>query len=167
MDSNGVAWQNWRGADQITSFDRRKCKVLKGPTAVGPHCPEGWTVYRKPGPTFEGGLGINSDLNYLIFVDRHGILGLGNDIPMVGAVNSDAIVALVPKTGKFVTIRLPYPMGYYSRSMQGRVDDPKAGWKGRAFWTSYNPNTPWHMEGGKGTKDKVVKVQIRPDPLAR
>jgi len=51
--------------------------------------------------------------------------------------------------------------------MQGRIDDPKAGWKGRGFWTSYNPNTPWHMEGGKGTKDKVVKVQMRPDPLAR
>lgn len=167
VDSNGVAWQNWRGGDQITAFDRRKCKVLNGPTATGEHCPEGWAIYRKPGPTFQGGVSINSDLNYLIFVDRHGILGLGNDVPMVGAVNSDAIVALVPKTGQFVTIRLPYPLGYYSRSMQGRIDDPKAGWKGRAFWTSYNPNTPWHMEGGKGTKDKVVKVQMRPDPLAK
>ena len=26
---------------------------------------------------------------------------------------------------------------------------------------------PFHMEGGKGTKSKVVKFQIRPDPLAR
>ncbi len=167
VDSTGVVWQNWRGGDQITAFDRRKCKVLNGPTATGEHCPEGWTVYRKPGPTFQGGGSINSDLNYLIFVDRHGILGLGKDVPMTGAVNSDAILALIPKTGQFVTIRLPYPMGYYTRSMQGRVDDPKAGWKGRGFWTSYNPNTPWHMEGGKGTKDKVVKVQLRPDPLAR
>jgi hypothetical protein len=166
VDSNGVVWQNWRGGDQITSFDRRKCKVLNGPTATGQHCPEGWTVYRKPGPKFQGAGSINSDLNYLIFVDRHGVLGLGNDVPMVGAVNSDAIVALIPKTGQFVTVRIPYPMGYYSRSMQGRIDDPKAGWKGRGFWTSYNPNTPWHMEGGKGTKDKVVKVQMRPDPLA-
>lgn len=167
VDSTGVVWQNWRGGDQITAFDRRKCKVLNGPTATGQHCPEGWTIYRKPGPTFQGGGSINSDLNYLIFVDRHGILGLGKDVPMTGAVNSDAIVALIPKTGQFVTIRLPYPLGYYTRSMQGRVDDSKAGWKGRGFWTSYNPNTPWHMEGGKGTKDKVVKVQLRPDPLAR
>jgi hypothetical protein len=167
VDSNGVAWQNWRAGDQITAFDRRKCKVLNGPTAIGQHCPEGWTVYRKPGPTFQGGLPVNSDLNYLIFVDRHGILGLGKDVPMVGAVNSDAIVALIPKTGEFVTIRIPYPLGYYSRSMQGRVDDPSGGWKGRGFWTSYNPNTPWHLEGGKGTRDKVVKVQMRPDPLAK
>lgn len=166
VDSNGVAWQNWRATDYITAFDRRKCKVLSGPRATGQHCPEGWTIYHKPGPTFHGGT-INSDLNYLIFVDRHGVLGLGNDVPMTGAVNSDAILALVPKTGQFVTIRIPYPMGYYTRSMQGRIDDPKAGWKGRGFWTSYNPNTPWHMEGGKGTRDKVVKVQMRPDPLAR
>ncbi len=167
VDSDGVAWQNWRAGDQITAFDRRKCKVLNGPTATGQHCPEGWTIYRKPGPTFQGGVPVNSDLNYLIFVDRHGILGLGENVPMVGAVNSDAIVALVPKTGQFVTVRIPYPMGYYSRSMQGRIDDPKTGWKGRGFWTSYNPNTPWHLEGGKGTKDKVVKVQMRPDPLAK
>jgi len=167
VDSNGVVWQNWRATDYITSFDRRKCKVLNGPTATGPHCPEGWTTYHKPGPTFQGVSGINSDLNYLIFVDRQGVLGLGNDVPMTGAVNSDAMVALVPKTGQFVTIRIPYPLGYYTRSMQGRIDNPKTGWKGRGFWTSYNPNTPWHMEGGKGTKDKVVKVQMRPDPLAR
>jgi hypothetical protein len=167
VDSNGVVWQNWRATDYITSFDRRKCKVLNGPTATGQHCPEGWTIYHKPGPSFQGVSGINSDLNYLIFVDRHGVLGLGNDVPMTGAVNSDAMVALIPKTGQFVTIRIPYPLGYYTRSMQGRIDNPKTGWKGRGFWTSYNPNTPWHMEGGKGTKDKVVKVQMRPDPLAK
>jgi hypothetical protein len=167
VDSNGVIWQNWRATDYITAFDRRKCKVLNGPTATGQQCPEGWTIYHKPGPTFQGVSGINSDLNYLIFVDRHGVLGLGNDVPMTGAVNSDAMVALVPKTGQFVTVRIPYPLGYYTRSMQGRIDNPKTGWKGRGFWTSYNPNTPWHMEGGKGTKDKVVKVQMRPDPLAK
>jgi hypothetical protein len=86
---------------------------------------------------------------------------------MTGVVNSDAILALVPKTGEFVTVRIPYPMGYFARSMQGRIDNAKAGWKGRAFWTSYNSYTAWHLEGGQGTKDKVVKVQMRPDPLAR
>jgi hypothetical protein len=25
----------------------------------------------------------------------------------------------------------------------------------------------WHIEGGKGTKGKVVKFQLRPDPLAQ
>ncbi len=167
VDSNGVAWQNWRGSDYITSFDRRKCKVLNGPTATGQHCPEGWTIYDTPGPTFQGGTDVKASMNYLIFVDRHGALGLGNDVPMTGTSNADAVLAVLPKTGEVITIRLPYPRGYYARSMQGRIDDPKAGWKGRGYWTSYNPYTPWHLEGGKGTKDKVVKIQVRPDPLAK
>jgi hypothetical protein len=167
VDTNGVAWQNWRTTDYITSFDRRKCKVLNGPSATGPHCPEGWTLYRNQGPTFQGGTKINSDLNYLISVDRYGTLGLGKNVPVTGAVNTGALQVLVPTSGQFVMIRVPYPMGFFTRGMQGRIDDPKAGWKGRGFWTSYNPYTAWHLEGGKGTRDKLVKVQMRPDPLAK
>jgi hypothetical protein len=167
VDSNGVAWQNWRTTDYVTAFDRRKCKVLNGPTATGQQCPEGWTLYRNQGPTFQGGTTVNADLNYLIYVDRFGVLGLGKDVPITGAVNSGSMVALIPKTGQFVRINIPYPMGFFTRSMQGRIDDQKAGWKGRGWWTSYNPYTPWHLEGGKGTKDKVVKVQMRPNPLAK
>jgi hypothetical protein len=55
IDRNGLVWQNWRGAHQMLSFDRRKCKVLNGPNATGQQCPEGWTLYTKPGPTFQGG----------------------------------------------------------------------------------------------------------------
>jgi len=25
----------------------------------------------------------------------------------------------------------------------------------------------WHIEGGKGVRGKIVKFQMRPDPLAR
>src|SRR6202521_4625875 len=53
-DSNGVIWHNWRGSHQMWSFDRRKCKVLNGPDATGQQCPEGWSVYSKPSPTFQG-----------------------------------------------------------------------------------------------------------------
>ena len=53
VDSNGIVWLNWRGTDYMTSFDRSKCKTLNGPQATGQHCPEGWTVHIKPGPTFE------------------------------------------------------------------------------------------------------------------
>lgn len=50
IDSNGVVWRNSRGAHQMMSFDRRKCKVLNGPEATGQHCPDGWTVYKGPDP---------------------------------------------------------------------------------------------------------------------
>jgi hypothetical protein len=168
VDSNGLVWVNWRGTDYITSFDRRKCKVLNGPTATGNHCPEGWTLYRQPNlPTYEGGTHIYSSMNYLIFLDRENAAGLGKNVPITGAVNSDALLALVPESKQFVTMRVPYPMGFYARHINTRIDDPKTGWKGRAIWTSTNTYAPWHMEGGKGVLNKVIKIQMRPDPLAK
>ncbi len=67
----------------------------------------------------------------------------------------------------FVVLRVPYPMGFYAKWMDGRIDDPKAGWKGKGLWSTYATRTPFHVEGGKGTTSKVVKFQLRPDPLAR
>jgi hypothetical protein len=66
-----------------------------------------------------------------------------------------------------VTVRVPYPMGFFVKQVDGRIDDPKAGWKGKGLWTTYANRTPWHLEGGKGTKGKAVKMQFRPDPLAK
>jgi len=64
-------------------------------------------------------------------------------------------------------MRVPYPMGFYTRSMDGRIDDPNAGWKGRGLWAGNNNRVMWHTEGGKGTSDFVAKFQVRPDPLAK
>jgi hypothetical protein len=63
-------------------------------------------------------------------------------------------------------MRVPYPLGFYSRGLDGRIDDPTAGWKGRAVWADFGTNVPWHLEGGPGTRSKMVKFQLRPDPLA-
>jgi hypothetical protein len=48
-----------------------------------------------------------------------------------------------------------------------RIDDPKAGWKGRGLWTTSGDRTPWLREGGKGSLPIAVQFQYRPDPLAR
>ena len=40
-------------------------------------------------------------------------------------------------------------------------------WKGKGLWATVSTRAPFHMEGGKGTLSKVVKFQLRPDPLAR
>jgi len=92
IDSNGVVYQNWRGVHEILSFDRRKCKVLNGPTATGQQCPEGWSVYTKPGPTFKGSAGtkdVSTDMLYLTNIDHHDALGLGKDVLLAGDVNAD------------------------------------------------------------------------------
>jgi hypothetical protein len=54
-----------------------------------------------------------------------------------------------------------------SHPTDGRIDDPNGGWKGKGLWATTSTRAPFHMEGGKGTRPKVVKFQLRPDPLAR
>lgn len=164
IDKNGVVWASL-SSGHLGSFDRRKCKApLNGPKATGDHCPEGWSFYQYPGPGFEG-LGKNSaESSYYTWVDQHNTSGLGENIPMSTANLNDGFVAL--KDGKMITIRIPYPMGFYAKGFDGRIDDPKAGWKGRGLWSTNGDRTPWLMEGGKGAKPRAVHIQFRPDPLA-
>jgi hypothetical protein len=163
IDSKGVVWVSL-GSGHLASFDRSKCKVLNGPTATGNHCHEGWSFYQYPGPGFEG-IGDNSaEASYYSWVDLHDTFGLGKDTPFSTANLNDGIVAL--KDGKMVTIKVPYPTGFYAKGMDGRIDDAKAGWKGRGIWISSGDRTPWLQEGGKGMKPMAVHMQLRPDPLA-
>src|SRR5262249_11102095 len=78
---------------------------------------------------------------------------------------SEALLALVD--GNFVSLRIPYPMGFYAKGIDGRIDDPRSGWKGKGIWTTFATRTPFHVEGGKGTTSKILKFQVRPDPLAK
>ena len=47
-----------------------------------------------------------------------------------------------------------------------RIDDPKAGWKGKGVWTTRATRALFPSETGKGTTSKAVKFELRPDPLA-
>ena len=65
VDSQGIAWVNMSATDSMASFDRRKCKVLNGPTATGQQCQEGVTFIRnETGPKFQG-VDWPSDMLYL------------------------------------------------------------------------------------------------------
>jgi hypothetical protein len=165
IDSNGVAWVAL-GSGHLASFERRKCKgPLNGPTATGQHCPEGWTLYPTPGPNFQNVKDSGSaDSHYYDWVDQHDTLGLGRNTPIVTGNSSDSLIALV--NGKFVVMRVPYPLGFFAKGMDGRIDDAGAGWKGKGVWTTWGTRTPFHSETGKGTMPKVVHFQVRPDPLA-
>jgi hypothetical protein len=76
---------------------------------------------------------------------------------------SDSIMPFVG--GKFVVLRLPCPSGLFPKNVDGRIDDP--GWKSRGIWTTTGTRTPFHNEGGKQNRPKAIKLQLRPDPLAR
>ena len=51
-----------------------------------------------------------------------------------------------------IVLRVPYPLGFYAKGFDGRIDDPNAGWKGRGLWTTSGDRAPWLMEGGKGSQ---------------
>jgi hypothetical protein len=166
IDRQGVAWTPL-ASGHLASFDRRKCKgPLNGPTATGKHCPEGWTLYPFPGPQLANVKETGSaEASYYAWVDQFDTFGLGRDVPIATGNANESLLALV--NGGFVNLRVPYPLGFYTKWMDGRIDDPNAGWKGRGLFATVSTRAPFHMEGGKGTTSKVVKFQLRPDPLAR
>ncbi len=167
IDRSGVVWSSL-ASGHLASFDRRKCKgPLNGPSATGKHCAEGWTLYTLPGPNFES---MNeptgsAESSYYTWVDQFDTFGLGKDVPIATGNLNDSLIALVD--GKMVNLRVPYPLGFYAKWMDGRIDNPKTGWKGKGLWATTGTRTPFHIEGGKGTRPKVVKFQFRPDPLAK
>lgn len=166
FDRHGVVWVTL-GSGQLASFDRRKCRLRSGPTATGQQCPEGWRLYPLPGPQLRGAQqGETADFSYFDWVDQAGVFGLGKNVPMALGSNSDSLLILRPATGKWIQIRVPYPMGYFSRGVDGRIDDPKAGWKGRGLWTNSSDIPVWHQEGGVKAKPFIMHIQLRPSPLA-
>src|SRR6266850_1595545 len=166
IDRNGVYWASL-ASGHLASFDRSKCKgPLNGPNATGKHCPEGWTLHRLPGPQFKDVQDDGSaESSYYTWVDWFDTLGLGRNVPIATGNLNDAMLALV--NGQFVNLRVPYPIGFFTKWAEGRIDDANAGWKGRALWTTYSTRTMFHLEGGKENRPKVVRFQLRPDPLAR
>jgi len=121
----------------MASFDRRKCTgPLNGPTATGKHCPEGWTLYPFPGPQLQNVSETGSaEASYYTWVDQFNTFGLGENVPMATGNSNESLLALV--NGQWINLRVPYPMGYYAKWMDGRIDDPNGGWKGRGLWSTF------------------------------
>jgi hypothetical protein len=166
VDRNGVAWVAL-ASGHLASFDRRKCTgPLNGPSATGQHCPEGWSFWAEPVPQLQGVTDPGSaEASYYTWVDQFDTFGLGANVPINTGNGAEGLLAL--KDGQWVILRVPYPLGFFTKWMDGRIDDPAAGWKGRGLWATVSTRAPFHMEGGKGTTSKVMKFQLRPDPLAR
>ncbi len=164
VDTKGVVWTAM-ASGQLASFDRSKCKEpLKGPnTVTGEQCYEGWTLYPFSGPKMNGA-DVVAEHAYYVWVDRYNTLGLGNDVPLAMTNGGEAITALVG--GKMVVLRVPYPAGFFTKNVDGRIDDENAGWKGRGLWTTSGTRAMFHNETGKGERPRVFKIQMRPDPLA-
>ncbi len=102
-----------------------------------------------------------------VLPDQQNGLGLGRDTAIINGTNSDSLMALNRATGEFLVLRVPYPLGFYTRGMDVRIDDPNGGWKGRAMWATNGTRSVWNSELGPGDRGRVFKLQMRPDPLAK
>jgi streptogramin lyase len=127
---------------------------------------EKFTYWELPGPKLKGtGPETGSaEMPYYLWVDQFNALGMGKDKVIATGTNSDSLVVFDPSTEKFTVIRVPYPLSFYHRGLDGRIDDANAGWKGRGLWADYGEDPIMFVE--KTHMGSVVHVQMRPDPLA-
>ena len=106
----------------------------------------------------------SAESSYYTWVDQRDVFGFGANTPFATGNANESIIAYV--NGQFVNMVVPYPLGFYAKGMDARIDDANAGWKGRGLWTTHGTRASFHGEGGKGVRPQVVKFQMRPDPLA-
>ncbi|MCP5184701.1 MAG: carboxypeptidase regulatory-like domain-containing protein [Pseudomonadales bacterium] len=164
VDTNGIIWVAFGGSGHLGRFDRSKCSQHWG---LGDQCPEGWSLYRSPGPlmrvTGEGDKAMGADFHYYLFVDQFDTLGLGKDTVVLNGTGSDSLLAFSQATSTFTVIRIPYPLNTYTRGLDGRIDDAGAGWRGRGLWFTNGTDPLHHSENPTSF---VGHVQVRPNPLA-
>ena len=158
----------WAGVQSghVASFDVRKCTApLNGPEAMGRHCPEGWLFWEFPGPQYKNIQDVpgSAETSYYTWVEQFNTSNLGDNTPIVIGNASDSLLALVDD--EIISMRVPYPMGFFAKGLDGRIDDPEIGWKGRGLWVTSGQRTPFHMETGQGTPPKVYHFQVRQNPL--
>ncbi|MEQ8409388.1 MAG: carboxypeptidase regulatory-like domain-containing protein [Gammaproteobacteria bacterium] len=165
IDRNGIAWVAL-ASGHMGRFDRSQCRgPLNGPEATGQHCPEGWTFFTEPLPQFKNiEQSGSSEGSYYTWVDQFDTLGLGDNTPINTGNQSGSLLVL--NDDEWVRLTVPYPLGFYTKWLDGRIDDPDGGWKGRGLWATISSRAPFHMETGAGTTSKVYHFQMRPDPLA-
>ena len=165
IDKNGVVWGSARAASDQLRPEQMQGTAQRTRRRPATTAPKGSPYHRYPGPGFEGFESSSAEASYYTWVDHHNTVGLGDNVPISTANLQDGFVAL--KDGRMILLRVPYPMGFYAKGLDGRIDDPNAGWKGRGLWSTSGDRTPWLMEGGKGSRPRAVHIQVRPDPLAK
>ncbi len=165
VDTRGIIWASLGGSGHLARFDRSRCRQTWG---AGDQCPEGWTLYRSPGPVMPTGDDpedqVGADFHYYLFVDQFDTLGLGKDTVILNGTGSDSLLAFDPVAERFTVIRVPYPLNTFTRGLDGRIDDPAAGWKGRGLWFTNGADPVIQSEL---PQSYAAKVQLRPHPLAR
>ena len=170
IDRNGVFWVSL-ASGHLGSFDRSRCKApLNGPAAAtGRHCPEGWTLHPFPGPQFRDVPDTGSaEASYYTWVDQFDTFGLGRNVPIATGNMNDALLALVD--GKFVVLRVPYPIGYFTE-VDGRAhrrSERRLEGQGPVVHLFHAHDVPPRGRQGEPAPGRAVPAPPRPPrPLTR
>ena len=127
VDSYGVIWTALAGSGHLASFDRRKCRVLTGPAATTASAlPRRLDAVSDAGPAASRARPTRSPSTCTTTTSSIGSTrsASGSNVPLANGTNSDSLLALLPD-GRWVVLRVPYPLGFFSRGMDGRIDDPE------------------------------------------
>ena len=123
---------------------------------------EGWKLTRMPGPEFEGEEGqpgAGTEAPYYNWVDQYDTFGLGKDTPIATGNQSDSLAAL--NGDKWTVLRVAYPLGYFAKGMDGRVDDPNTGWKGKGLWSTFSDRAATAVPPHRRTRRRRRGGEIR------
>lgn len=114
-------WPGWRWPADTRQLRSQKMQNAEWTHRYRTARPEGWTFYTEPLPQFKG-LNIpgSAESSYYGWVDQFNASGLGENTPINTGNESEGVLAL--KDGKWVVLRVPYPLGFYSKWMGGRID---------------------------------------------
>ena len=65
----------------------------------------------------------SAEASYYVWVDWHNTFGLGENVPIIMGNLNSSIFAFVDS--KLINFVVPYPMGFFAKNVDGRIDDPK------------------------------------------
>ena len=152
----------------IAASTAANARALNGPTiATGRHCPEGWTLYPFPGPKLTGDTGSGSaEASYYTWVDQHDTLGLGKDVPLATGNQNELIIALEGRQDDqslWFRIRWASTPRPWTAASTTRTPAGKAAASGRPPATARRSTS----KAARALCRKLVKFQLRPDPLAK
>ena len=123
-------------ADISASFDRSKCKVRSTdrprPASIARRAGRCITF---PGPQFKDVTGRGQRRGELLHLGRSVQHASGSARTCRSRPATRTIAARAGQW-RVVNLRVPYPMGFFAKWMDGRIDDPDAGWKGRGLWAT-------------------------------
>jgi hypothetical protein len=80
-------------------------------------------------------------------------------VPFATGNENDSLIAF--KDGKMINLVVPYPMGFFAKGMDGRIDDPNGGWEGRGMWaTSGNRTRSIWKARTRSRIDLVARISL-------